>query len=280
MRVIKKFIKKYWKFIIWVVSLLMLGGFIIYYMYILDEAKYLLKGNIFSSLIRSMSFPMFVIMFIPIIDLLLHLMKKGKYRNKTYDIRIKALKVIGYYGLLIIIGTLFTCFLEITYDFTDKSNEYLYYNDEYYKMKDDSNYEVIKYQNNTYLKNKKFTYCKNDTMFKNDVFTDEFKLTIENPSRDNIKKIINIDSENIWNSLIEDVYYVVQTVSTLGYGNITPNYLIGMKVSIVLTLFGQFITIIGTVLLIREDTLKNTYRKRYRRHYKKYRSNKKQYRRR
>lgn len=56
----------------------------------------------------------------------------------------------------------------------------------------------------------------------------------------------------------EDVYYVIQTVSTLGYGNITPNDEKGIIISICLVLSGQFITIIGTVLLIREDTLEDT----------------------
>lgn len=60
--------------------------------------------------------------------------------------------------------------------------------------------------------------------------------------------IINIDWDNIWNCLKEDIYYVVKTVSTLGYGNITPNNEIGIVIYICLVLSGQFITIIGTVL--------------------------------
>lgn len=276
-----KILENYWRLILWVVSLFTFIGIIIYTINVVDRVEYS-PSFIISPEIEGILFAIIIV--IPIYDMYIHIMKKGKYRYIKYDIKEKARKVIVYYLLLIVIGTLITCFYEVTFDFTDKCDEFLYYIDEYKYLKDNNDYEIIEYQNITFLKGKKFTYFKSDTILKNGEFTDVYKTIIENNSIEDVKMVINIDWDNIWNCLIEDIYYVVQTVSTLGYGNITtPNNHIGMVVSICLVLSGQFITIIGTVLLIREDTLEdityenNTIKKHNKKYYKKQRDYRKRH---
>lgn len=90
------------------------------------SSRILTKGNIFTSLEVEGILWAFIIS-IPMYDLYIHMMKKGKYCYKIYDIKGKALKVIGYYLLLIIIGTLITCIFEIMFDYANKYQECIYY---------------------------------------------------------------------------------------------------------------------------------------------------------
>lgn len=180
---------------IWVICFCIYVCSIIYILNLIDWGKYISKGSIIAVIEGLLCA---IIIIIPLVDLLFHIIKKRKF---SYTIQRKALKVMSYYILLIIIGTSTTCIFEIIFDYVDKYGECTYYLYEYKEKKNDSEYKVIRYQNNTFLQIKKFSYFKNDTMFKNDKFTEEFielfNRIIKNGSDDNIKKVISIDWDNM-----------------------------------------------------------------------------------
>lgn len=239
--------------LIWLVSLvlscILIGKYILELFNTLYIENYK-KDN--SYLLDISSYFMIIVIIVPSIDLFQQMYKLGKYKNFKQSIQQKAIKIIANYLFILVMTTIAISGVGFICDFHDKSSELTYYVEQYNESQED-NVEIIEYINYRFLDGKKYTYWKNNTMYRNGEFSEEFIDFYETRKREDLKKILYFDSDSVGNCLIEDIYFVVQTITTLGYGNITPNYPIGMILVSCATLFGQFITIIGVVLIVRDD---------------------------
>lgn len=198
-----------------------------------------------------------IIFFIPAFDLLSDMLKTAHHKktnnNKKSSLVMKTMKVAFNYLFLIFLFTSITFLLELSFDFNDKSNELTHYSNEYRIKKNNYDYQVKIYDNKFYFKDTYFKIWSNDTMYVNNEFTDTFIELINHPKDvQSLNSVLALDTQNIFNKLLEDLYFIVQTASTLGYGNIVPQYPVGMYSVILLSLGSQFITIIGVTLIIRE----------------------------
>ncbi|BCN30105.1 potassium channel family protein [Anaeromicropila herbilytica] len=148
----------------------------------------------------------------------------------------------------------FITLLNIEYSYNDKANEFAYYMSEYDKWESNHKYCVKKYKNLThFLDHKEFNWYKENTIYsKSTGFSTEFKKLYIDSSKKNLEKVIVFT--NVFKNLTENFYFSIQTVSTLGYGNITPNTSLGMGLVSTFVLIGQFtsVMVIG-VALAKDD---------------------------
>lgn len=221
--------------------------------YLITTNGTVLIHNNYNWLINLMILLFSVVILIPMYDLLTHMLKIGKYKEKVVmPLYYKALKVIFNYSLLLVITFLTFFLLEFTFDYNDKTSELEYYSDIAQSSVNRSS--IVKYENKYFFNSKKYLLWNTGTMFNEGEgkLTQQFEHLKTSVNRENLNRVISFNSDNLGNYLIENFYFTVQTVSTLGYGNITPNTPIGMMVVSISVLFGQFITIIGATLIIRD----------------------------
>jgi cell division protein FtsL len=188
-------------------------------------------------------------------DFVYALLEKGRYKSMEWHISQKAFKLVRKYIFLIFSVFLVTVMLEIVYDINDKYNELNHYIEEYDNYLADENYEVKNYVNDFYLTSKKYLYLKQNTMYLEGEFTEQFIAVYKSlkvQKRFDFRDVIEIDKDNFIYAANEDFYHVVQIITTLGYGDITPNKPIGMAVVWLAALSSQFITIVGVILIIRD----------------------------
>ncbi|MDH8677421.1 ion channel [Fusibacter bizertensis] len=199
-----------------------------------------------------------IIFFVPAFDLLSDMLKIAHHKKNNNNLKknslvMKTVKVAFNYLFLIFLFTSITFLLELSHDFNDKSNELAHYFDEYRMKQNNNDYQVKLYDNKFYFNDTYYKMWFNDTMYVNSKFTDTFIELLNHPKDvQALNKVLALDTQNIFNKLIEDLYFIVQTASTLGYGNIVPQYPVGMFSVILISIGSQFITIIGVTLIIRE----------------------------
>lgn len=160
------------------------------------------------------------------------------------------------YMSIILTFFMFVCIFDITYSFNNKAIEFEYYVAEYDRKQNDVNHKVEPYSSSAcFLDGKKYNWYADETMLNKDgSFTDEFiSLYNEGINKVTLGKVFRCT--DVINNLNENFYFSIQTVSTLGYGNITPNTSIGMCFVSIFVLLSSFSTIMvfGVVLGEKDD---------------------------
>lgn len=251
-------LKKHWIKILWgitfIIAIVILGIFINTIAtgsYFITTNGTVSIHNNYNWLINLMIILFSIVIIIPMYDLLTHMLKIGKYKGKVVmSLYYKAFKVIFNYSLLLVITFLTFFLLEFTFDFNDKALELEYYSNIAQSCANQSS--IVKYENKYFFNAKKYLLWNTGTMFNEGKLTQQFDYLKTSVNRRNLNRVISFNSDNLGNYLIENFYFTVQTVSTLGYGNIIPNTPIGMMAVSISVLCGQFITIIGATLIIRD----------------------------
>lgn len=193
--------------------------------------------------------------FISFYDFINALLERRQYKDKDWHIAQKALKLMSKYMYLLFTVLMLTTLNEIISDFNDKSHEMRHYVREYSLFLEDESYEVQTFVSLKYLANKQNYFWMEDTMYVDGGFTDELIVVneqLKNKEPLEFDHFIELDTDNFLLTVNEDMYYIVQTLTTLGYGDILPNYPVGKLIAWISVLGAQFITIIGVIIVVRD----------------------------
>lgn len=151
--------------------------------------------------------------------------------------------IILYFSLILIFAVFVTVF-DIATSYSNIATEFGHNINEYQQLKHEES-DLPE----PFLKGRSFDWFEHDTMVNdNGEFTKDFIELNNNPNRENLKKLIHFT--NIKSNLIEVLYFSVQTISTLGYGNIIPSTTFGMGLVSTFTIIGVIETamVFGIIL--------------------------------